>query len=221
MKIGVFSHINGNYSRLESILGNMNRKKVDQIYCLGNLIGNEAKKNGLSNNDCECAFLMKAYQYEFKTFYALRGINEEEYLQNSEGNHNPRNNGIRYFIAGFHPNQFMIDNGFAYGFIFDGFGTKGRKESRKLINEKDSRFNYLLRDSKLFNRHTKILFLGDNQEQEAYVKEKNNINKKVFKSDDQMILPINDPNFLGAVISPSSKENGYMILEKTSLEVYQ
>lgn len=221
MRIGVFSQINGDYSRLESILGNMQRKKLDHVYFLGNLIEPRDKKNRLSLNDIECSLLLKAYQNNGLSLYALKGINEENYLEDSEDVTSSREDDIKKFIESFHPNQFLLENGFVYSFIFDGFGIHGKEQSRKLADQKDQRFNYLLRDSMHFNRNTRIVFLGDSLEQEFYVKERHAITKKVFKSHVEMILPLADPDFLGAVVCPSSKHDGYMILDHNSVEIYQ
>lgn len=79
MQIAIFADIHGNYEALETILKDIENRKIDNIICLGDVIG-----RGFNSRECLETVLNNPKIEMCLGNHEVRCINGEEYLPNEE-----------------------------------------------------------------------------------------------------------------------------------------
>lgn len=222
MKLGVFCNINGNYSRLEKIMQEMSLTNLKYIFCLGNLISDtKSIETEDRQDDIKCLDILERYREYFDSLgsdlkdeyslFSFMGRNEYLFLKAIELNNRTNDKMYRRVLDNHYFRKVYFYRRDATNRI-DGIfvlmtnpqGTILTKESViKMLKETGREINRLdLVESPYF----KVLFIGHADHSRCY---ELHGNKLIYRKEKKITL--GDGRTF--VISPSSKDAGYTIVD--------
>lgn len=215
MKIGVFANINCDSIRLRRTLDEI-IEKVDDVYCLGNVMGPLEQKEPytISENNLVCLDILQKYKKQLKSdnkyFGILAGKNEIGFLRREYSEGRASSDLYKRIQLLFNSEVSMFSTQYRNQFYVFLSQTSDEDLNFEMYN---NLIKSIVEKAIVIRKNTGVCFIGDGKKQGIYILERRLIKpipvKEIFMEPKKLYI-----------VSPSSQSNGHCIFDEESINLF-